>query len=268
MSKISPFFLPSNPSKKITFRAPTVDDCLSFCDLRPELEQACSTDYLRQLQEGEVSDPAGWTAQDRITALWWIYVSITENTTVTYRYECSHCGQIHEAVIDLVDLDDMALSLARPPFVAGVVAVNGKELPAKFVPLDGFAMMELEEKRLELDGASEADAKRIKAQIKVLEVVHSFRLDEHKDMAREDAAAARMKLVCAMDAATEYRPLVAKCMLAANELQHGLATEISDGEILLISPALRCESHEGEEGEAPATSLLMRFRGINFIPEI
>lgn len=269
MSKISPFFLPSNPSKRIIFRAPTVDDCLNFCDVRPELEEACATDYLQLLQEGKVSDPAEWTAQDRITALWWIYVSITENSTVVYNYECSHCGQRHTAVIDLVDLDDEAISLARPPFVAGSVLFKGRELPARFVPLDGFAMMALEEKRLELDGASEVEAKRIKAQIKVMEVAHSFRLpEEHKTLTREQAAAARMAMVCSMDAATEYRPLVAKCLLASGELRHGLATEVIDGEILLISPPIHCEAHEGEEDAAPATTLLMRFRGSNFIPEI
>lgn len=269
MSKISPFLLPSNPSQRITFRAPTVDDCLNFCDVRPELEEACATDYLQQLQEGVASDPAEWTAQDRITALWWIYVSITENTTVVYRYECAHCGQIHEAKIDLVDLDDEAISLTRPPFVDGVVSFKGRELPARFVPLDGFAMMALEEKRLELDGASEVEAKRIKAQIKVMEVAHSFRLpEEHKTLTKEQAAAARMAMVCSMDAATEYRPLVAKCLLASSKLRHGLATEVIDGEILLISPSIYCEAHEGEEDAAPATTLLMRFRGSNFIPEI
>lgn len=268
MSKIGPFYLPSNPSKRITFRVPTVSDCLDFCDLRPELEETCATDYLRQLQEGEVSNPAEWTAHDRITALWWIYVSITQDTTVVYNYQCSHCGQHHTASIDLVDLDDNAISLAREPFVKGEVTCNGRKHSARFVPLDGVAMMALEEKRLELDGANEADTRRIKAQIKVLEVVHSFRLDEHKGMPRAQADAARMAMVCAMNAAEDYRPLVAKCLLTAAELRHGLATEIADGEILLISPPIHCEAHEGEEGAAPATNLLMRFRGSNFIPEI
>ena len=268
MSKIAPFYLPSNPGHRVNCRAPTVEDCLDFCDLRPDLEEACATDYLRQLQEGEVSDPAAWTAHDRITALWWIYVSITEDTTVVYNYECSHCGQHHVATIDLVELDDNAISLARPPFVQGVVTCKGRELPARFVPLDGVAMMALEEKRLELAGADDADAKRIKAQIKVLEVVHSFRLDEHKAMPREEADAARLNLVRSMDAAQDYRPLVAKCLLAASQLRHGLATEILDGEILLISPPIYCEEHKGEEGPATATTLLMRFRGSNFIPEI
>ncbi len=268
MSRIAPFNLPSNPSKRITFRAPNVGDCLDFCDLRPDLEESCATDYLRQLQVGEVSDPALWTAHDRITALWWIYVSISDDTTVVYDYECPHCGQRHVADIDLVDLDEDAVSLARPPFIEGVITCNGKKHPGRFVPLDGVAMMALEEKRLELADASDADARRIKAQIKVLEVVHSFRLDEHKGMTREEADGARMALVAAMDATNDYRPLVAKCLQAAAELRHGLATEIEDGELLLISPPIHCEAHEGEEGAAPATSLLMRFRGSNFIPEI
>ncbi|EIM1710163.1 hypothetical protein JFQ88_004057 [Aeromonas dhakensis] len=268
MSKISPFPLPSEPSKKIRFRAPTVDDCLDFSDLRPELEEAAATDYLRQLQVGEVSDPGLWTAQDRISALWWIYVSITEDTGLVYSYECPHCGGRHTDTVDLVELDDRAVSLNREPFVEGVVVCNGKEHPAKFVPLNGYAMMALEEKRLELDGATEAEVKRIKAEIKVMEVVYSFRLDEHKDLPPEDAAALRLSMVHAMDAASEYRPLVAKCLLAANELRHGLDCEITDGELSLISPPLRCEDHKEEEGPAPATVLLMRFRNHYFIPAV
>lgn len=270
MANLSPFFLPSNPSKKIQFRAPTVDDCLDFCDLRPELEESCATDYLRQLQVGkEISDPAEWTAQDRITALWWIYINISDDTTLVYRYECAHCGQAHVATVDLVDLDDQALSLTRPPFVEGKVYHGGEEYSARFVPLDGYAMMDLEQKRLELLDADEQTTARIKAQLKVMEVVHSFRLDAHKDLTREEATAARMEMVKSMDASMEYRPLVANCLLAANELEHGLACEIEDGDLSLISPPLHCEEHKEAEGdEARATILLLRFRPHYFIPEV
>lgn len=269
MSKISPFPLPSRPSVKVRFRAPSVEDCIDFSDLRPELEESATTDYLRQLLIGEdAPDPALWTAADRVSALWWIFVSITDDTGLIYTYQCPHCGQNHTATIDLVELDDRAVSLSGPAFVPGEIACNGKEHKAQFVPLDGLAMMALEEKRLELTGASEADTKRIKAELKVLEVVHSFRLDEHKDMSPDAAAAARLQMVRNMDAASEYRPLVAKCLLAASELRHGLECEISDGELYLVSPPLYCAEHKEGEGPAPATSLLMRFRHHHFIPEI
>ncbi|MGL5294177.1 MAG: hypothetical protein ACRC9V_10505 [Aeromonas sp.] len=268
MSKISPFALPSDPSKKIRFRVPTVDDCLDFSDLRPELEESAATDYLTQLQIGDVSDPREWTAQDRVAALWWIYVGFRDDTELEYEYECPHCGEAHTDTIDLVELDDTAISLNRPPYIDGEVMCAGKLYPARFVPLDGYAMMALEERRLGLDDASDEEFARIHAELKVMEVVHSFRLDAHKDLTREEAAIERTKMVHEMDAFNEYRPLVANCLIAAKELEHGLASEVNDGQISLISPPMKCQKYKGEEGQAPATILLLRFRNNYFIPEI
>ena len=271
MAKITPFPLPSNPSHIIRFLAPTVADSLDFCSLRQDMEESATTEYLTQLQGGEVSDPALWTAQDRRTALWWIFVSVSDDTTLSYNYECQHCGERHYTDIDLVDLDDGVITLNAPPYVVGEVMCNDIPLPARFHPLDGRAVTHLEVKRLELDGLEENQAKRLKAEIKVLETVHSFTLDMHKDKTWEEATQLKLDMVMAMDRENEYRPLVAKCLLAAEELRHGLKTITKDGVVEVLSPPLRCESDqfkEGAEEQRPATVLLMRFRAHNFIPEI
>lgn len=269
MISIPPFPRPSNPKDVVRFRAPTVADCLDFAELRIELEESATTDYLRQLQEGDVSDPALWTAQDRITALWWIYIAVSTDTTLAYSYECQHCGDVHHVDIDLVELDDNVITLHRPAYIDGLVAVNGETKPAKFHPLDGRAMVQIEEKRLQLAGAGEQATRRIKAEIRVLEVLHAFTLDEHADLSWEEALERKRALVHAMDRENEYAPLVAQCLQAGKELRHGLAVEITEGRIELLSPPLFCESaKEAVEGGRPATVLLLRFRPSNFIPEV
>lgn len=275
MISIPAFPLPSNPSKKIVFRGPTVADSLDFCDLRPELEEQATTDYLNQLQEGPRDDAALWTAQDRRTALWWIFVSTSSDTTLAYTYECQHCGESHHVDIDLVDLDDQVVMLDGSAYQEGEIRVNGEFKPARFHPMDGRAMVHLEGLRQERDYSEPAKQKRLSAEIKVAEVLHSFTLLEWADLPWEEALAKKRELVTQMDRESEYKPLVAQCLLAAAELRHGLAVEIRDGRVDLVSPPLPCENHGAKEGDkeaasepAPATVLLLRFRPFQFISAV
>lgn len=269
MANIPAFSRPSEPAKIIQFRAPTVGDSLDFCGLRPELEEKATTAYLRQLQVGEVSDPELWTAQDRRTALWWIFMAITDDTTLSYSYPCAHCGETHHVDVDLVELDDQLTALDVPPYITGEILVGGEALAARFHPLDGRAVTHLEELRMSLAGADEAQTARIRAELKVMETVHAFTLDSHQDMTWQDALAAKTALVMAMERDREYAPLVAQCILAAQELHHGLNTEIHDGEVFVLSPPQPCESAQYQEGDVrPATVLEMRFRGDYFIPAV
>lgn len=275
MISIPAFPLPSNRSKKIVFRGPTVADCLDFCDLRPELEELATTDYLNQLQEGVMDDSALWTAQDRRTALWWIFVSSSVDTTLPYSYECQHCGETHSVDIDLVDLDDAVVMLDGPAYREGEIRVNGEYKPARFHPMDGRAMVHMEGLRQERDYSEPAKQKRLSSEIKVAEVLHSFTLMEWADLPWEEALAKKRDLVTQMDRESEYKPLVAQCLLAASELRHGLAVEIRDGRVDLVSPPLPCENYTAPEGDkeaasgpAPATVLLMRFRPFQFISAV
>lgn len=271
MLTIPPFPLPSQPKVKIQFRVPTVADTIDFCGIRTDLEESATTDYLRQIMAEGGPDPELWTAQDRRTALWWIFINIHDDTRLSYSYECSHCGETHHIDIDLVELDDGLLTLTGDPFIDDVVFYQGEELSARFHPLDGRAAAHLEEKRLELDGISEEQEKRLKAEIKVLEIVHSFSLQKHEALSWDDALAAKLDMVRSMDRVREFQPLVARCLVAAEELKHGLPVEIQEGVVNVVSPPLYCETKtkEAVEGEpVPATVLLLRFRAFDFIPTL
>lgn len=271
MLSIPPYPLPSQPKVKIQFRVPTVADTIDFCSIRTDLEESATTDYLRQLMTEGGPDPELWTAQDRRTALWWIFINIHDDTRLSYSYECSHCGEVHHADIDLVELDDGVITLKDAAFIEDVVFYQDEELPARFHPLDGRAVAHLEAKRLELDGASEEQERRIKAEIKVLEIVHSFSLQKHETLDWDAATEAKLEMVRSMDRIGEFQPLVARCLVAAEELRHGLPVEIRDGVVDLVSPPLYCETKtkEAVEGEpVPATVLLLRFRAFDFIPAI
>lgn len=271
MLSIPPFPLPSQPKVKIPFRVPTVADTIDFCAIRTDLEESATTDYLRQLMAAGSPDPALWTAQDRRTALWWIFINIHDDTRLSYSYECSHCGETHHIDIDLFDLDDGIITLSGDAYIEDVVFYQDEELPARFHPLDGRAVMHLEEKRLELADASEEQEKRLKAEIKVLEIVHSFSLQKHEALSWDDALAAKLDMVRSMDRIGEFQPLAARCLVAAEELKHGLPVESRDGVVDLISPPLYCETKtkEAVEGEpVPATVLLLRFRAFDYIPAL
>lgn len=271
MSSIPPFPLPSQPKVKIQFRSPTVADSLELCGIRKEMEEAATTDYLRQLMTGDGPDPELWTAQDRRTALWWIFIAINDDTRLSYSYECAHCGETHLTDIDLADLDDGILTLTGDPYIEDEISIGGEVLQARFHPLDGRAVTHLEEKRLELFAADDEQTKRIKAEIKVLEVVHSFSLQKLNELSWEDATAAKLEIVRNMDRMREFQPLVARCLLAAEELRHGLPVEITEGVVSLVSPPLFCESKAKEAADhepVPATVLLLRFRPIDFIPTL
>lgn len=271
MLSIPPFPLPSQPKVKIQFRVPTVADSIDFCSIRTDLEESATTDYLRQIMMEGAPDPALWTAQDRRTALWWIYINIHDDTNLSYSYECAHCGETHYADIDLVVLDDGIITLTGDAYIEDVVFYQGEELPARFHPFDGRAVMHMEEKRLDLKDASEEQTKRIKAEIKVLEIVHSFSLQKHEALSWEDAIEAKLNMVRSMDRIGEFQPLVARCLVAAEELKHGLPVEINEGVVNIVSPPLFCETKTKEAVEdepIPATLLLLRFRAFDFIPTL
>lgn len=263
------FPLPSRPATQVQFRMPTVQDAINFSGLRDELDEAATTDYLRALLQDGAPDPIGWTAGDRVTAMWWIWMAISDDTTLAYKYQCRHCGETHHVDIDLVDLDDNLTVLEREPAIAGEIMANGQIHACQFVPLDGYAMTALEQMRLELlDATSKADKDTIKNRLKVLEVAHSFRLDAHAELPREEADAKRMELVMSMNPAKEFRVLAAQCYQALAELRHGLAMEITDGRVELISPLLPCEAPQEGEGQPPASVLLLRFQPVHCIPAI
>lgn len=95
--QIPAFPLPSNMTKTVNFRVPTVEDGMMFCELDESNEEASTTQFLNHLQDGakgDFSDSGAWTGEDRRTALWWIFMSTSELGTIPFSYDCSHCGKL------------------------------------------------------------------------------------------------------------------------------------------------------------------------------
>lgn len=90
------FPLPSRPTELIQFRQPNIADAMRFNSITPEEQEQQTTAYLKALlAEAAKHDPLKWTAQDRITALWWIFTGSRETPIETFTYTCKHCGKEH-----------------------------------------------------------------------------------------------------------------------------------------------------------------------------
>ncbi|BEA75299.1 hypothetical protein VEE01_44600 (plasmid) [Escherichia coli] len=90
------FPLPSRPTELIQFRQPNIADAMRFNSITPEEQEQQTTAYLKALlAEPAKHDPLTWTAQDRITALWWIFTGSRETPVETFTYTCKHCGKEH-----------------------------------------------------------------------------------------------------------------------------------------------------------------------------
>ena len=69
---------------------------MRFNSITPEEQEQQTTAYLKALlAEPAKHDPLTWTAQDRITALWWIFTGSRETPVETFTYTCKHCGKEH-----------------------------------------------------------------------------------------------------------------------------------------------------------------------------
>ncbi len=98
-----PFPLPSRPTELIQFRQPNIADAMRFNSITPEEQEQQTTAYLKALLAEPRNMILTWTAQDRITALWWIFtgsretrsrhsltpVNIAVKSILRLRYECS-----------------------------------------------------------------------------------------------------------------------------------------------------------------------------------
>lgn len=265
---IPAFRLPSNQKIMVQFREANVNDCLKFCNSDDRFDEQLTTRYLNAIQEGEVNDSADWTAQDRRAALWWIFVTTSADTTIVYSYPCNHCGTEHIATIDLVDLDQEAVSLNRQPFIDDTALFNDQERKIRLHPYTGRAMEQMERVNIERSNEDpESDEyKLLTATLKLYEIANAFDFeDTPADF--EEALNAKMDAIKAMKRTSELPLLVAAIEAAQETLHHGLAHSFNDGQLFLLSPELQCS--QPKEGQAAGvTRLLLPFQGKLFIPEI
>ena len=197
--------LPSNPKRLVQFRAPTVDDCLANCDLNDDLDELSTTSYLNQVQEGEVDDCTNWTAQDRRAALWWIFVTTSEQTCIAYEYTCELCDTKHTAVIDLRELDKESLTLTGASYIDDTLLFSEEEREIRLHPFTGFAMMDMEQQglRLSLSESGSPERKRLLAELKILQVAHSFTFKDDIGKPNDEALELKLKAIKACLFVTE-----------------------------------------------------------------
>ncbi|HAV1601600.1 TPA: hypothetical protein JG832_002491 [Enterobacter hormaechei subsp. xiangfangensis] len=273
--QIPVFTLPSNPEKEALFRMPKVSDAMSWANASPDTEEANITRYLREmLVAGQDHDPQLWTAQDRWTALWWIYINSRLDPTVTVQYECEHCAtgdgkDTHFYDCDMSVLIDTIGLLTVEPFTAVEIPVDGEIKQWLIRPLDGRAMEHLERVRLALPPDDDPTYQNELDNLEILELAHQAHLaDQPEDFM--EAAALRFELIQEMAVDTEFSVLAANVELARRSLAHGLEMRIQHGETTLMLPDHPCPTIAKEKGEAfaPKTRLFTPFRPRDFFPVI
>ncbi|WP_426575464.1 hypothetical protein ACP179_00975 (plasmid) [Xenorhabdus stockiae] len=264
--QIPDFPLPSNPSVEIRFRMPDVSDAMAYSGADPEQEEALTTRYLNDMQHGEnKQDAARWTAQDRRTALWWIFCNSRIDTTLTVSYACAHCHKEHYYDYDARALDISTGVLTVEAFETVAIPVRGKSYDWVLKPLDGRAMEHLENARHSLPSPTDPAYGNELINLRMMELAHQAHLPTQPDdfMA---AAKSRYDLITQMALDTEFAPLVARIELMNRRLAHGLAMKIEKGKAHLLLPQHRCPE-SGKEGTANYTQLYTPFRNHHFFPD-
>lgn len=264
MLKIPAFKHPSNSNLVTTFKQPNVKEALSFLDLDPDYEEKVTTDYLNTLivETNTAKDTSKWTAGDRRTALWWIFVNIMPDTELTFSYECSHCNSMHIEDVNLIYLDEEITTLNSLPVVSQKMTLDGRAVEVSGQPINGEGSVLLEEYRLDLLEALEAEndqqAESIRAQMKILDAALSIKIEKLN-------TDEKIELIHSLSIPEMLR-LFTFAERVKQELHHGLHTQLTDGKSQVVSPPLLCQSDENKEGVS--SRLLINFRSIDFIPTV
>ncbi|MGF1905268.1 hypothetical protein [Aliivibrio salmonicida] len=261
----------------IHFRNPTVADYRHFAAIESHLEESITTQYLNRMQiaelydDGKIIDSATWTAEDRRTALWWIYMNTRENTVISQSYKCSHCDSTH---IRQIDLADLVQYLIEPECsMVESITVDGIK-PGYIQPLRGHAMDFLEGVRNERDQFDEDSPQwnELHVDLRLYETAWGLLFkDDDESLSLDEQAEARYQYLLTLNPDKQYKKLAAQVRTAYSSMRHGLMSEYVDGEIKLVTPPHECPvSVENlKEGDKPAeTVLLLPFWYNHFLPNV
>ena len=261
---IPDFPLPSNTSVVITFRSPTVADCMAFAELDPNFEEQLTTQYLNTLQVNELNNSGEWTGEDRRTALWWIFISSREDKSIGFSYHCDLCDEDHYPVINMTSIGETAVTITGRPFRDIEFKHGGKVYAAKVHPLSGYSLEHLEQLKNVRNSFDVGTVKYKKAAntLSLFEMLHSFDIgDQCSD--QNEALAFKKTLVESMDVDLEFRPLAASIEMGLREMRHGLLTKYQDANYLMLGQRAPC-AKEGDQQQP----ILLPFRAGMFIPII
>lgn len=256
LTYMPPYIHCADGKKKTYFRAPTVADYRAFCGMSPDMEEHVATEYLNNQQDKENHpkdywDAALWTASDRRTALYWLYIHTRTDTVITQLYNCTHCKQQHGRQLDLADLIDGITT-------AGRELKQPIDLPNKgkgyIVPLRGVAMQHVELIRNNRDAIDDDQAWSVaNMDLRMYEIAHCIRFSiEDEEISEEDRAEARYNYLLTLDAEKEFKPLAAAVKLTLEQMHHGLASVYFEGAVNLITPIHLCPVKEEEASQRRA----------------
>ncbi len=257
----------------IHFRAPTVADYREFVGLSVHLEEMITTRYLNQLQipekykNGKINDSANWTAEDRRTALYWIYINTRDNTVIEQSYHCSFCDEEHARQIDITDLVELLVETKHT--MTEKLDVKGVK-PGHIQPLRGIAVEYIEQLRNNRDDFEEESTQWYEAHtdLRLYEIAWAIKFkDDDKSLSLEEQAEARYAYLLTLNADSQFKILAATVRTALSAMSHGLLSEYLDGELRLVTPPHLCPNVQ--EGDEPVeTVLLLPFRYHNFLPNL
>ena len=266
---IPEFLLPSDINRSIRFNAPTVAEALSFSGRDPDTNEQATTEYLDALQAGKVDPSRNWTAQDRATALWWIFTHSNIDTTMTYSYECDHCGGEHMLDFDMRNLGAEIRVIDGPAFIDGVeISVQGKPFVWRLHPLTGHGMELLEGLRQALPDPDESGYNRAVVDLRYWEIVFQCELNDEIETDYTERANSRYALIKTMELDSEFKVLAASIRQMREHLTHGLPITTHKGQSRILITFHPCpESGSKEPAEARITPLLVPFRPREYITD-
>lgn len=258
-----PFSLPSKPIQQVLMREATTAEALDFCDVMAEQEEALTTKFLNTVQDKEQFEcSSNWTAEDRMLAKFWYWLHTTEDTYTELKYTCGWCGKQH---IHSFDMRDIAESYTE---IQGMAMRDLVFEDRKLVisPLTGLHMEQLERLRFPLSSYKEgsAERERLLADIRFNKLKSSLYLaDDHEKNQRKRVSTLNDWLMNLP--ASKYKKLQQLTDELLADMQHGLASSIKDGKIMLKSPVHVCPETKGKE---VTTELLLPFRDYSGIPRV
>ncbi|EAT0104100.1 morphogenetic protein [Salmonella enterica] len=265
------FPLPSRPSEVVQFRQPNIADAMRFNKISPSEEEQQTSAYLRALLvTPEKHDVSKWTAQDRRTALWWIYTGSHDTPVETFAYTCRHCGQQHYYDCNMNDLAGDIQVLDVPPYIDNVeISVEGVPHQWRIVPLDGWAMEMLELRRAALPPEDAPEYEDELIDLRLWEFAYQCEIYHDVAGTRDEQAERRFEIIKRMAIDTEFMKLAAEIRMAQETLDHGLPCHIDKGHALLHLPAHKCPNDENKEPtNGLSTRLWVQFRPTYFIPQV
>lgn len=258
--QIKPLQIPSDPDKTLYLREATVADCEYFAETDDSAEEVMATQVLELLQcvPEKYVNPRLMTADDRRMAAFWYYVSTNTDMTLHAPYQCPHCGEQHDPLIDL-----QAIGMRYTPIMGRAyrtIEHDGCELIV--IPRNGFLMEELEGLRAQID--SKAPSKML-AIIERHDVVGTLTFKNAPDNSRDNQIEAMEAWVRALPLSS-YQLLKQKRDAALDSMRHGLRTRVVDGQLNLITDHIQCENLKEDAGAT--TTLLIPFRLGEMLPRL